>query len=333
MPTLDIFRSDAFSLVEMTAAINAAPYVPNRLGAMGLFEEEGIITTTAQIESVNGTLALLPTVPRGAPATLAKRDKRKLIPFIVPHIPYDDNIKPEDIQNIRSFGESDELTSVAEVVDTRINKMRQNHETTAEWHRVGALKGTVLDADGTTVLANLFTIFGISQTTVTFALGTAGTDPLDKCTDVLNAVEDAVGTLPYDHVHAFCGRTWFKAFIQHPKVKEAYSRWLDGRRLQTDNRYDGFEYGGIIFEQFRGRVGAQPFIPDGEVQFAPIGAPGLFKTYFAPGDMMSTANTVGLPYYARQDELPGDKGILIHTESNPLTICTRPGVLVKGTTA
>lgn len=333
MPSIDIFRNDAFGLVEMTDAINNAQYVPSRLNEMGIFDEEPISTTSVQIEMLNGTLTLLPTVPRGAPATLAKKDKRKTLALVVPHIPYDDVIRPDDIQNVRAFGTEDELETVAGVMQRRLDNMRQRHEATHEFHRIGAWKGTILDSDGTTVLYNLFTEFGVSQTVETFALGTAGTDPVEGILNVQNAVEDAAGDMPYDHIHALCGRTWFKKFIQHPMVKDAYRQWQSGQMFQQDNRYRGFEYGGIVFEQYRGKIGGQAYVPDNDVQFAPVGAPGLFKWFKAPGDMMSTANTLGESFYARQEPLPQDKGIHVHTESNPLFICTKPAVLVRGTSS
>ncbi|MFK0570561.1 major capsid protein, partial [Endozoicomonas sp.] len=47
-----------------------------------LFNETGINTTTAVVESVNGVLRLLPSSERGAPATQAVGDKRKVRSFV-----------------------------------------------------------------------------------------------------------------------------------------------------------------------------------------------------------------------------------------------------------
>ena len=41
MPALDIFSSSAFSMVALTDAINKMPYVPGRIGQLGLFREQG----------------------------------------------------------------------------------------------------------------------------------------------------------------------------------------------------------------------------------------------------------------------------------------------------
>ena len=58
MPSIDIFHDDAFSLSSLTAAINDQPHVPGRITSQGLFAEEGITTTTVQIEKDGDSLAL-----------------------------------------------------------------------------------------------------------------------------------------------------------------------------------------------------------------------------------------------------------------------------------
>ena len=50
MADIALFQDEAFSLSSLTAAINDQPHVPGRVGALGLFEEDGITTTTIQIE-------------------------------------------------------------------------------------------------------------------------------------------------------------------------------------------------------------------------------------------------------------------------------------------
>ncbi|WP_049117477.1 major capsid protein, partial [Burkholderia cepacia] len=59
MADIALFQDDAFSLSSLSAAINEQPYVPGRIGTLGLFEEDGITTTTIQIERDGDTLALV----------------------------------------------------------------------------------------------------------------------------------------------------------------------------------------------------------------------------------------------------------------------------------
>ena len=326
---LDVFKDDAFSLTSLTLAINQLPYQPRRLGALGLFSAEGITTTTAVIEYQQGNLALLPTVPRGGPATKARAAKRNVKSFAVPHIPLEDTILPEDVQNVRAFGSENVLEGVAAVVNNRLAAMRQSHEATLEYHRVGAIQGKVLDADGTTELFDLFTLFGLTETEAEFSLLDSSADILTECIAAKRSIEAALGNTPYQRIHALCGADFFDAFISHPAVKTAYARWQEGAFLRNDPR-DGFEFGGILWEEYRGSVSGQSFIGSEVARFVPSGVDGLLIHRWAPADFMETVNTVGLEVYAKQERLPLDRGILLHTQSNPLTICTRPKCLVKG---
>ena len=90
---------------------------------------------------------------------------------------------------------------------------------------------------------------------------------------------------------------------------------------------------GILFEEYRGTVGANQFVGDNEAIFFPVGVPGLYETYFAPADFNESVNTMGQPLYAKQDARKFERGTDLHTQSNPLPMCHRPGVLVKVTAA
>jgi hypothetical protein len=330
MPAIDIFNTNAFSLVSMTAAINKVPFTPTRIRQLGLFQEEGVTTTTVAVEELNGTLSLVPNQSRRGPIATNTTDKRKVYEFRATHLPVQDVILPDDIQNVRAFGSENQGTAIAEVVRTRLERMKRNVETTIEFHRLGAIRGQVLDSDGTTVIENLFTRFGISQTTVNFVLGTAGTEVVTKCAAVRRAIDAAIGGTPYDRIHAFCGATWFDALVTHPTVKDAY-KYQMSQAMRDDNGKAGstFQFGNITFEEMsRTYAGITP-VPTGEAIAFPVGAPDLFITRWAPGNFVEAANTIGLPFYASQVLKPHGKGVEVVVESNPLNICTRPATLIK----
>ena len=90
-------------------------------------------------------------------------------------------------------------------------------------------------------------------------------------------------------------------------------------------------YSGIVFEEYRGRVGTVDFTDASKAYFFPVGVPGLFRQYNAPADFVETANTIGLPRYAKQAvDQQFARWVMLHVQSNPLPICTRPRVLIKG---
>lgn len=328
---LDVFETDAYNVISMTEAINKLPFVPTRLGGIGLFKESGITTTTATVEEKDGHIALLKTAQRGTAGTTAGRATRKIRKFDVPHIPHDDTVLADDVQGVRAFGKANEVETVATIVNERLAEMRQNHETTKEFHRAKAIQGLLLDADST-VIYDFWSEFGLVEQTKDFVLGTATTDIRAKCLEVAEQVESALGVASYDHIHAFCGKTWFNSFIGHALVRDAFTRFQNGIMLRNDPR-SGFEFAGIIFEVYRGTVSGQTFIDDDVARFVPVGMPGLFRMHNAPADFIETVNTVGRPVYAKQARMKFDKGIEIHTQSNPFTYCTRPYCLVKGTTS
>ncbi len=330
MPLANVFDSDIFSLVSLTAAIQKLPFVPSRIRQLGIFAEEGITTTSAMIEEDNGLLGLLPFTQRGAPGTPHKTGKRTARTLAIPHIGYDDVVLADSVQNIRAFGSETEMESVANVVNGRLVKMRQNHEVTHEYHRANALQGFVCDADGAKVY-NLFDEFEVTKPTdVDFVFGTSTTDIRAKCLAIKTTIETNLGgAATYNHIHCLCGSTFFRALISHATVKTAYERFESGAMLRSDPRA-GFDFAGIIFEEYVGTVSGKAFIPATDARFFPVGLPGLFVQYNAPADFIETVNTVGQTIYAKQERMEFDRGTKIHTQSNPLMLCTRPGSLVRG---
>jgi hypothetical protein len=208
-------------------------------------------------------------------------------------------------------------------------------DATLEHLRVGAIKGQILDADGTAVIYDLFTEFGVTAyTEIDFDLDNASPAPgavKKKCHDIRRKIEDELGVVPYDHIHAMCGPDFFDDLITHPEVEKAYERWLDGAFLRQGQARGSFEYAGILFEEYRGKVGSVDFTDAAKAYFFPVGVPGLFRQYNAPADFVETANTIGLPRYAKQAvDQQFARWVMLHVQSNPLPICTRPRVLIKG---
>jgi hypothetical protein len=117
MPALDIFSSSAFSMVALTDAINKMPYVPGRIGQLGLFREQGVSTTSVMIGEREGSLNLVETTARGAPAIQNTTNKRKAHSLVVPHIALEDTILADEVQNVRAFGSENMLEGVQAIVN------------------------------------------------------------------------------------------------------------------------------------------------------------------------------------------------------------------------
>lgn len=341
MALLDIFDDDAFSIHSLTAAIDKLPYVPGRIGRMNLFTEKPITTAIAIIEERNGLLALLPAMPRGSDGqTTPPTGRRKIRAVPVPHVPYWDAVRAEDLEGKRSFGSEDQLEVFSQVVNDRLEVMRRDHEATHEWHRLGAIKGIVLDADGSTELVNWFDEFGISPTTVEFDFGDSGDydnaapvqDMKAQFQIVKRLIQDALGGTPFTGIGCIAGDTWFDAFVSHASVRRSFERYQENsfaRDLQ-DNE-GGFMWNGVTIENYRGAIGNVDFVEDDQAHFFPIGAADVFLEVIAPADFIEAVNTRGQKIYAKQERIKWDKGVELHTQSNVLYVCTRPKALVTAT--
>ncbi|MDR6445588.1 hypothetical protein J2794_001679 [Paraburkholderia terricola] len=329
MADIALFNNDAFSLSSLSAAINEQPFVPSRLAALGLFEEQGITTTVVQIEKDGDTLALVPAGIRGSSASVVVGSKRQMLPFNTVHLPQRATIGADEIQNLRAFGSETELEALTTVVNRRLGKMRRQLDATHEFHRIGAIKGQILDADGKSVVVDLLKAFDIEQTVIDFELDKmADTEIRTKCQLVLDAIEDALGNIPFTGARVLCGRKFWNALIVLKTVKETYLATAMAASLRGDTR-DAFDIGGCTFERYRGRVGDVGYVADDEAHAVPEGVPDLFITRFAPADYVEAVNTTGLPYYAKQELMDFGKGVEIEAQSNPIHLCTRPKAVIR----
>jgi hypothetical protein len=151
-----------------------------------------------------------------------------------------------------------------------------------------------------------------------------------KCTAIVRTVSDNIEGLAFDHVHAFCGDNFFDDLVAAQETRETYLNQTEGSQLREGAAFRQFAYGGIIFENYRGKVNGIPFIDPDECRIFPVGAPDLFRTVFGPADWNETVNTAGLPRYSKQYPMPGDKGVHLDVQMNGMSYCTRPKVLVAG---
>jgi hypothetical protein len=334
MPIINPFAGPGFSMAALTLAINKLPQpMYTLLGDLGIFTEQGITTRTAIIEQRNNVLNLLPTRPVGAPGTVGTIGKRQVRGFVIPQIPHDDAVMPADVQGIRAFGSENEMETVGNLMDDKLQTMKNKHTITREWLRAGAINGIVYDADGTTVIYNYFTEFGITQEVQNIVLGTSTTKTMVGALAVKRWIEYHLKGDSMTGIMVLCSPEFWDAFTTHPNVQIAFQYYQQQQNLSGDFRA-GFNYGGVTWREYIGSVTdvngvVRRFIAANEAVAFPLGTTQTFRMYYAPADFNETANTVGLPLYAKQEERPMQRGWDIHTQSNPLPVVTRPEVLVR----
>ena len=334
MPSLNVFKSDCFGMMSLTNAINKLPYQPRLLQTLGIFKEVPVRTTSVWIEEQNGKLALIPQAARGSMRAVRTTPTRKATAFKIPHVPYFQSIMADDIQNLRAFGSETELEMMASYVNDQLAGMRLDHEVTQEYHRLGALKGVILDADGTTEIYDLFDEFGLTQEVVN--LDWNDTTLAWTMSYIIRTIADKLGGTSFGQIYALCGDNYFDAVASHSSVTTAYERWRNGDYLRMSAlgpewysiAANGFEYQNIYFINYRGSIGNITFMNEDEAYFFATGVNDLFEEIIGPADFVETVNTRGQRFYAKQQNMDFDKGIELHTQSNVLAMCKRPSSVI-----
>lgn len=338
MASLDIFMQDAFSMIEMTAAVERAPFQPQYLGSLGIFDPQPIRTKALAVEERDGILTIIKTTPRGAPATQRTTEKRKIRYFEVPRIAQEDTIYADEIQSIRAFGAESELMQVQAETARRLNGptgLLRNLEYTKENMRLGALQGLLLDSDGSTLYdwATEFARALPTEVAFNLAAGTANTlRPLINGIIRTMSRAAAGAFLPSTKVAALCGDQFYDEFVNHPDVIRTFVNWNDAREIRGGNSggaFTEFEFNNVTWINYRGSDDNTSLkLNTGKAKFFPIGAPGVFRQAMAPGETFDFVNQPGkdqyvIPIFDRDR----NAWVKIETYAYPLFICTRPEVL------
>ena len=338
---LNVFEDDAFGVLSLTDMINKLPFVPGRAGMLIPWAEGGVNTTGIMLDEINGVLQIVNPSPRGGPGESREKQKATARTLTIPHYQIDSAVYADEVQGVREIGQEQTLKTVQGVVNRRMGEHTSDMDTTLEYQRVGAVKGIIVNGNGNT-LYNLFTEFGVAQEgEIDFDLdnATPASGALRKaCAGAVRLMMNNLGGTPVQGAHAFCGDAFFDDLLSHPEVVLSYRGTPMAEVLRQgyvypngDKVFGAFEFGGIVWENYRGSVGGTAFIHTDKCHLFPMpAAPGLYRTVFAPADYMETVNTIGLPRYAKQFPMPNGKGVSLEMQANALSYCTRPTSLLKG---
>lgn len=340
MVSLDVFHQDPFSTITLTTAVERVPFQPQALGQMAIFDPDPIRTTALAVEQRQGKLSLIPFSDRGAEGTQRTTERRDIRYFDVPRLMVSDTIYANELQNIRAFGTESELMQVEAEVARRVSGptgLLNQLEYTHEYQRLASIQGMTLDADGS-VYKNWFDEFNIiPKPEVAFNLSAQSANSIRP---ICNAIDrtmrrSAQGSmLPGSRIVALCGDAFYDAFVNHPDVIRTFLNWSDAADLRGEQggAFSSFSFSEIDWVNYRGSDdNATIKIPDDKAKFFPLGAPGVFRVAYAPGESFQWVNTLGKPVYILpifdRDRQAWWK---MEAYSYPLYICTRPEVLVTG---
>ena len=337
--TLDFLTAPEFSDDRLTEVINIPDYKTGRPAQLGIFRDVPIATTYVRLGVSEDEVAIIPSRERGGEHNANMRGDKAQVMVSVPHFPLDDAIHPSDIQNIIGWGESAAYRMVGDVYNEKLLQMRAKHDATHHHLDWGALRGKIVDAEGYEI-ADLYSLFGITQTTTNIALGTAGTDVMAGLRAVRTGIQREMKGATYSGLRIFAGADWFNAYIGHASIKEALKYYAAPGQLNParDDVLTVFSFGGVtvelVDEEFAhrkadGTFEMLPAVEADEAIAVPLGTP-YFRRYIAPPDSINLANVApSTKIFVATNELPYGKGREIHSESNILPICTRPQIITK----
>jgi hypothetical protein len=145
-----------------------------------------------------------------------------------------------------------------------------------------------------------------------------------------------MGGTGFTGLSAICGDTFFDQLLAHSEVRNTFLNNPQAAQLRTSYvsagmTFGSFDFGGITWTNYRGFDNSGSAMVDAtKCHIYPTGVPNLFRTYYAPGDYIETVNTIGMPMYAKQYDMPNGKGVHMDSQMNALNLCTRPKALLKG---
>lgn len=342
MATFDVFRSDAFNVIEMTNAIRDIKTVPSFLDSLGIFTPNPITSERFEIEMIgDGTLGLVATTERGAPRVSIGRDRRTMRDFSTVRLRQFDTLRASEIQGVRAFGQQSEIEAMQAVVAVRQGKLMRRLELTREYHRLGAINGIVLDSDGATVIRNFYTEFGISAPTEIGFNWASRTDVTGFIRqNIIRPMKQALGGrwTPGARIVALCGDQFYDALIANTEVRQPYLNWQAAQQLRGNqdgigNAYGQFQFGDVTWINYQGTDdNSTVSIGTTKCRLIPVGIPDVFQTVLSPGESFDVVNTLGQEFYSKIVEDPSgyQEFVEVDLASYRLEMCVAPQALLQG---
>lgn len=343
---LDIFRTDDFRATTMTELVGDIDYVPYELEAMQIFEPVYLRTTTVTLYEEDGQLHRIPTSERGSPEPLATRRGRTIRQIEGIRIAKRDRVMSHEIQDLVNprLPTATRLMNANDLVQERQTELLDDLKYTEEFHRLGALQGVVMDADGTTELNDWFDEFGIAPPVdVTFDMDNMDEGELRQFIDenintpILRALRRR--RRPGTTIHALAGDEFWQKLISHPGYERLFLvDSLQARReaFGESMLWQSKEFAGVTWHHYYGDDDQELEIPADEAIFFPMGAKGVFKVYYMPGEQIGEANERAKEYYSivsPDHRINMNEWVDIRVRAYPLFTCLCPQALLRGVLA
>lgn len=316
---MDIYR-DYFTREELVRVLAQAPYQPGRLGEMGIFEPVPLTSTTLAIEiEAKDAGKTLTAIPRGAPRTQSRLDKRSVVTFATKTFGDQGAVMADEVLGARGAGTS----GAKEIIENRrarvVAKLRRTIDRTHEVERMNCLLNPASSE------------FGSAASGVVIAVQTTTTKLRQEIFNKLMLpIEAALDGLTYGGITVLCSDGYWADLIEAQSIKETFLNTMAAAELRGEVR-ESFNFGGVTWERYRGTSDCK--IPDNQARAIPTGVSETFFMGFAPNDTVESVGTgaLGQPYYIGSTPIKdsqGTKGWEISVQSHPRAVCGRPGCII-----
>lgn len=342
MLSMNVFKQDAFSAIQLSASIDRLDYVPTFLQTLPqIIEIEPVRTDVIWIEDRATGAAILPFSPRGAPPTQTGGDKRNARSY--PTLRYADasRITASELFNIRAWGSEVSIKTLQEEIARRQFKMKRNFQLTKEFHLFNLVtQAKVIDPASSSTVVDWTAEWSQSiPSALNFDLSNA--TPAEGavrklCTQVRRSIQvNLKGIAVPTRIVGICGDTFWDNLTSHPEVVKTYLNWAAAADLRNGygKEWSSFRYGEIDFVNYRGTDdGTTLAVGAKNVKFFPAGT-GIFKWALSPGEKFEHLGTLGQDMYSNMvTDDDRDAWADVEAYSYPLPVCTQPSALHQGTT-
>ena len=335
--------TSAYEITDYTREMNIIPNKWNLIGSSGLFESESVATNTFSFDKSYSTVALAEDTPWAERSRFAGNRHSELYSFTVPHFTIDDTVTVGDVWNKRQIGTADQAETRDNVLMKKMTDINGSWDI-MEYAMCQAIQGFKYAPNNATIDTSVtwYDEFGQTQQVRNFDFENATVDQRSNVQAVVAYIQDSFkqgGVL--EDVVFYCTPKFFEALIANPQVVEAYTFYSSTQEpLRNDLRsgmFREFRWQGVTFIEYRGKLpdGTEMFpegsaVPEQDLGQAWAVARGSnqFKTFFAPAYRFDTVGSPGAERYMWTYEDRASSQIEVLTESNFLTMNSRPELVV-----
>lgn len=286
---IDLFSQQPFTNIEITNAVEQIIPRPQLLSTLGVDLFTPVPSRRSEIAAYKygRDARLIGTSPIGAPPERLEKVGGKLRRFGTRRLSKATTLYANELQGILQLPLYQAVQSAQAEIATRAAQIRDDLELTFEYHRLGAVLGLQLDADGETVLDDWYDNWGITRPApYNMELGVLDQDPRINCRRVINRSKDAsLGAWVENttRLHALCGEEYFESLISHPMIRQSYLNYSAAADLRNEIP-NSFFFGGIVWHDYRSALDPRFGIASNQARTFPVGATSCFQWVKGPAE-------------------------------------------------